>query len=66
MGVDEDIPQAAGLEVSTAGAFDDAGVDLTQIDMMLRLTPAERLNMLYESARSLSRLMGDADSNSVV
>jgi hypothetical protein len=56
----------AELEASTAAAFDEAGVDLTQIDMMLRLTPAERLAMLYETARSLSRLMGDADSDSIV
>ena len=37
-------------------AFDEAGVDLTQIDMMLMLTPAERLSALYETATSLARL----------
>ncbi len=44
-------------------AFDEAGVDLTQIDMMLILTPAERLSVLYESASSLARLMEHADAD---
>jgi hypothetical protein len=44
-------------------AFDAAGVDLTQIDMMLAMTPRERLEALYETARSLARLMGDADAH---
>jgi hypothetical protein len=46
-----------------AAAFDEAGIDLTQIDIMLSLTPRERLSMLYESAASLARLMGDADTD---
>ena len=44
-------------------AFDAAGVDLTQIDWMLSLTPRERLLVLYETARSLARLMPDADAD---
>lgn len=47
------------LEELSADAFDEAGVDLTQIDAMLELSPAERLVMLYETALSLSRLMPD-------
>jgi hypothetical protein len=42
---------------------DDAGVDLTQIDMMLAMTPLERLRFLYETASSLARLMPDADAD---
>jgi hypothetical protein len=38
-------------------------VDLTQIDMMLALTPRQRLEMLYETAGSLARLMVDADTD---
>jgi hypothetical protein len=44
-------------------AFDAAGVDLTQIDLMLAMTPRERLEALYEAARSLARLMPDADAD---
>ena len=47
-------------------AFDESGVDLTQIDTMLSLTPTERLAVLYETASSLSRLMTDADTDPVV
>jgi hypothetical protein len=46
-----------------AKSFDSAGVDLTQIDWMLSLTPRERLRVLYETATSLSRLMGNASSD---
>jgi hypothetical protein len=46
-----------------ANSFDSAGVDLTQIDWMLSLTPRERLRVLYEAATSLSRLMGNASSD---
>jgi len=42
---------------------DDAGVDLTQIDMMLAMTPRERLQFLYVTALSLGRLMPDADTD---
>ncbi len=38
-------------------AVDEAGVDVTQIDMMLSLTPRERLACLYETAMSLARLI---------
>ena len=51
------------LQSLNEAAFDEAGVDLTQIDMMLALSPRERLRMLYESAGSLARLMGDADTD---
>jgi hypothetical protein len=44
----------------------DAGVDLTQIDAMLELSPAERLSVLYETALSLSRLMRSADTDPLV
>jgi hypothetical protein len=42
---------------------DAAGVDLTQIDMMLALTPRERLRFLYVTALSLGRLMPDGDAD---
>lgn len=47
----------------TDGMFDEAGVDLTQIEMMLALTPRQRLEMLFETASSLARLMGHADTD---
>jgi hypothetical protein len=54
------------LEALNAHAFDEAGVDVTQIDSMLDLSPAERLVMLYETALSLSRLMSDANAHTLV
>lgn len=42
---------------------DEAGVDLTQIDMMLAMTPRERLQFLFVTASSLGRLMPDADTD---
>ena len=45
------------IERLNASAFDASGVDLTQIDWMLALTPLERLSALYETAASLARLM---------
>jgi hypothetical protein len=51
------------LTALAAAAFDESGVDLTQIDMMLALTPRQRLEMLYETAGSLARLMVDADTD---
>ena len=45
------------------GLHDEAGVDLTQIDMMLAMTPRERLQFLYETASSLGRLMPDAEAD---
>ena len=44
-------------------AYDEAGVDVTQIDMMLAMTPRERLAYLYETATSLARLMKHADTD---
>lgn len=51
------------IETLNQNAFDAAGVDLTQIDWMLSLTPFERLQVLYETAASLERLMPDADTD---
>jgi hypothetical protein len=42
-----------------AQLHDEAGVDLTQIDLMLALTPGERLAALFVTASSLARLMPD-------
>ena len=53
----------ADLDASQDAAYDDSGVDLTQIDMMLAMTPRERLRFLYETASSLGRLMPDADTD---
>ncbi|NIM01104.1 MAG: hypothetical protein GTO30_03425 [Acidobacteria bacterium] len=46
-----------------ARVFDDAGVDLTQIDMMLSMTPRQRLETLYRTASSLARLMPDVETD---
>lgn len=53
----------ADFDASQDAAYDDAGVDLTQIDTMLAMTPRERLRFLYETASSLGRLMPDADTD---
>ena len=45
------------LRRSEEAAYDEAGVDVTQIDMLLSMTPRERLAYLYETATSLARLM---------
>lgn len=45
---------------ATAKAFDARGVDVTQIDWMLSLTPLERLAALETHTRSIVRLLGDA------
>ena len=42
---------------------DDASVDLTQIDMMLSMTPRQRLETLYHTASSLARLMPDVEAD---
>jgi hypothetical protein len=47
-------------------AFDKSGVDLTQIDMMLALTPEQRLAVLYETAISLARLMVHANADPIL
>ena len=41
-------------------AFSEDGVDLTLIDWFLELTPAERLQVLQSSIRSLEALRGAA------
>jgi hypothetical protein len=51
------------LRRSQEAAYDEAGVDVTQIDLMLSLTPRERLEHLYEAASSLARLMKHADTD---
>lgn len=51
------------LERLNQQAFDASGVDLTQIDWMLSLTPLERLSALYETAASLARLMDHAPTD---
>ena len=43
--------------------YDAAGVDLTQIDMMLLMTPRQRLEALFVTASSLARLMRDANAD---
>jgi hypothetical protein len=52
----------ADLDVPPS-THDAAGVDLTQIDMMLALTPRERLRFLYVTAFSLGRLMPNVDTD---
>jgi len=42
-----------------SAAYCEDGVDLTLIRWMLSLTPAERLEMLEASVRSLLRLRGE-------
>jgi hypothetical protein len=44
-------------------AFDEAGVDVTQVDLLLAMTPRERLKMLYDTAFSLARLMRNANAD---
>jgi hypothetical protein len=39
--------------------YSESGVDLTLIRWMLSLTPAERLQILQETIRSIARLKGD-------
>ena len=39
--------------------YSESGVDLTLIHWMLSLTPAERLQMLQQTVRSILRLKGD-------
>jgi len=51
------------LQRANERVFDARGVDLTQIDMMLRLTPRERLEALYVTASSLARLINDGNGN---
>ncbi|MEM1033427.1 MAG: hypothetical protein AAF928_02255 [Myxococcota bacterium] len=47
-------------------SHDEAGVDLSQIDAMLALSPRERLRCLFETARSLARLVPTDDADPLV
>lgn len=55
-----DVPSEGNTETRT---HDDAGIDLTQIDMMLSMTPRQRLETLYHTASSLARLMPDVEAD---
>ncbi len=48
------------IATSTAGAYDERGVDVTQIDRMLALSPAERLETLHAQCVAALELLGDA------
>jgi hypothetical protein len=49
--------EAESLIASTfAAAYDERGVDVTQIDEMLKLSPRERLQVLDEQRRSILKL----------
>lgn len=56
-------PQAPPSGEAMLRAYDDRGVDLTLIDWMLSLTPEQRLRVLQQSVRSLTRLR-DAKTSS--
>jgi hypothetical protein len=45
------------IEASQTAAIDDAGVDLSLVDYMLSLSPAERLDAIYQHARSVASLL---------
>lgn len=50
----------AFLAAAVSGAYDEHGVDITQIDRMLSLTPTDRLAVLDGERRSIARLLSDA------
>jgi hypothetical protein len=50
-------PEDSSLE--DGSLYSESGVDLTLIRWMLSLTPAERLQMLQQTIRSILRLKGD-------
>jgi hypothetical protein len=50
----------AFLEATTAEAYDSRGVDVTQVDRMLALSPQARLEAMEAQARSVVELLGDA------
>jgi hypothetical protein len=55
---------AAERDDSTmAAAFDGRGVDVTQIDRMLAMSPRERLAVLEAQCEALLRLMPDASTH---
>jgi hypothetical protein len=46
------------VEAAFAAAYDARGVDVTQIDGMLALSPRERLRVLEAQCREVLRLLG--------
>ncbi len=48
------------IEATNRAAYDARGVDVTQIDRMLALSPLERLRTLDAQRRTISRLHHDA------
>lgn len=60
--LEAEVRRAADAQVAeaTASAYDARGVDVTQIDRMLSLTPGERLQALEAHRRSIALLLGDA------
>jgi hypothetical protein len=55
-------PRNAKAERVSEPTHSEDGVDLTLIRWMLSLTPAERLEVLQETVRSLMRLRGEESS----
>ena len=49
-------PQSSPQEVDDNELVDDNGVDLTQINMMLAMTPTERVRYIQSLAQSVVRL----------
>ena len=49
-------PQSSPQEVDDNELVDDNGVDLTQINMMLAMTPTERVRYIHSLAHSVVRL----------
>ena len=45
------------IEAAQAAVIDEAVVDLSLVDFMLSLSPAERLDALYRHAVSISQLL---------
>ena len=55
-------PRNAEAERVSEPTHSEDGVDLTLIRWMLSLSPAERLEVLQETVRSLMRLRGEESS----
>jgi hypothetical protein len=51
-----ELSRDTGLNIESAEACDDGGVDVTLIRWMLSLTPGERVQVLRDSVRSMMRL----------
>ena len=47
------------IRATTDAVYDERGVDVTQIDRMLALSPLERLQVNDAQRRSIQRLVGD-------